>query len=98
MEELTIQAVCGFGCGSSLLLRMMIDKVLKEEGITARTFCGDVATAAATPCDVIFCSEENADRLIDRAKVPVITVVNFNNPAEVKEKVMGYIQSLEETK
>ena len=95
MEELQIQAVCGFGCGSSLLLRMKIDKVLKEEGITARTFCGDVATAAATPCDVIFCSGEIAERLINRATVPVITVVNFNNPAEVKEKVMGYIQSLE---
>ena len=57
---------------------------------------GLVATAAATPCDVIFCSEEIADRLLDRAKVPVITVVNFNDPDEVKEKVMGYINSLED--
>ena len=73
-EDLRIQAVCGFGCGSSLFLRIKIDKVLKENGITARTFCGDVGTAASTPCDVIFCSDEIAERLASRATVPVIRI------------------------
>ena len=95
-DELRIQAVCGFGCGSSLFLRIKIDKVLKEAGLTARTFCGDVGTAASTPCDVIFCSEEIADRLESRATVPVIRVKNFRDEAEVKEKVLAYYATLQD--
>ena len=52
--ELKIQAVCGFGCGSSLFLRIKIDSVLSKHGLSARTFCGDVGTACSADCDVIF--------------------------------------------
>ena len=51
--ELKIQAVCGFGCGSSLFLRIKIDNVLSKHGLSARTFCGDVGTACSADCDVI---------------------------------------------
>lgn len=95
-DELRIQAVCGFGCGSSLFLRIKIDKVLKDNGLKARTFCGDVATAASTPCDVIFCSDEIADRLVSRATVPVVRVKNFRDEAEVKEKVLEYYATLQD--
>ena len=95
-EELRIQAVCGFGCGSSLFLRIKIDKVLKESGITARTFCGDVGTAASTPCDVIFCSDEIAERLENRATVPGIRIKNFRDEAEVKEKVLEFYSTLQD--
>ena len=33
MEEIKIQAVCGFGCGSSLFLRIKIDNVLNAHGL-----------------------------------------------------------------
>ncbi len=95
-DELRIQAVCGFGCGSSLFLRIKIDKVLKEAGLKARTFCGDVGTAASTPCDVIFCSEEIAERLESRATVPVVRVKNFRDEAEVKEKVLEFYATLQD--
>lgn len=39
-----IQCVCGFGCGSSLMLKMAIDDILKKNGLEARTFTGDVGT------------------------------------------------------
>ena len=48
--ELKIQAVCGFGCGSSLFLRIKIDNVLSKHGLSARTFCGDVGTACSADC------------------------------------------------
>ncbi len=95
-DDLRIQAVCGFGCGSSLFLRIKIDKVLKENGLNARTFCGDVATAASTPCDVIFCSEEIAERLESRATVPVVRVKNVRDEAEVKEKFLEFYATLQD--
>ena len=38
-----IQTVCGFGCGSSLFLKMKVEEVLKEHNLEAEIFCGDVA-------------------------------------------------------
>ena len=44
-----IQTVCGFGCGSSLFLKMKVEEVLKEHNLEAEIFCGDVAT-----CESLF--------------------------------------------
>ncbi|MBQ1624858.1 MAG: PTS sugar transporter subunit IIB, partial [Erysipelotrichaceae bacterium] len=67
-----IQCVCGFGCGSSLMLRMAIDDILHKHNLEADTFCGDVGTCLSNPCDVIFISRELAERIEDRATVPVV--------------------------
>ena len=66
MGMIKIQAVCGFGCGSSLFLKMKIQEVLKENDLEAEIFCGDVGTCTSTPCDVIFTSEELAARVAER--------------------------------
>ena len=39
MGMIKIQAVCGFGCGSSLFLKMKIQEVLKENDLEAEIFC-----------------------------------------------------------
>lgn len=74
---LGIQTVCGFGCGSSLFLKMKVEEVLKEHNLEAEIFCGDVATCVSTPCDAIFISEELAERIKDRATVPVVVIKSF---------------------
>jgi PTS system ascorbate-specific IIB component len=96
MGEVKIQAVCGFGCGSSLFLRMRIEEVLKKSGYTANVFCGDVATCCAIECSAIFISAELAERIAGRAKVPVIVISNFMNRTEVEEKTLAYMKSLEQ--
>ena len=89
-----IQAVCGYGCGSSLMLRMAIDDILRKNGLEAETFCGDVGTCLANPCDVIFISRDLGERIIDRAKMPVVIIDNFMSKKEVEEKVMAYFETL----
>ena len=86
-----VQCVCGFGCGSSLMLRMAIDDILHKHNIEADTFCGDVGTCVANPCDVIFISRELAERIEDRATVPVVIIENFMDSSEVEEKVLAYM-------
>lgn len=95
MGEVRIQAVCGFGCGSSLFLRIKIDKVLRDNNLSARTFCGDVGTCCSADCDVIFISQELAERIEDRAKVPIVIINNFMDDNEVSEKVMAFFKTLE---
>ena len=94
MGEVRIQAVCGFGCGSSLFLRIKIDKVLSDNKLSARTFCGDVGTCCSADCDVIFISAELAERIEGRAKVPVVIINNFMSDTEVSEKVLAYFDTL----
>lgn len=45
-----IQTVCGYGCGSSLLLRTNIQKIAKAHDIEIEAFCGDVNTCCANCC------------------------------------------------
>ncbi|MCI5723287.1 MAG: PTS sugar transporter subunit IIB [Erysipelotrichaceae bacterium] len=89
-----IQCVCGFGCGSSLMLRMAIDDVLKKNGLEAETFTGDVGTCLSNPCDVIFISRDLAERISDRAEVPIIIVDNFMDSSEIETHVTSYFNSL----
>ena len=87
-----IQAVCGFGCGTSLFLKIRLDEVIQANGFSAEIFCGDVGTCLAQKCDAIFISEELADRVQGRAKVPVVVISNFMNKKEVEEKALSFFK------
>jgi len=93
MSDLKIQAICGFGVGSSTLLKIKIQGVLKELGVVADVFTGDVSSASGVECDAIFTSNELADNLRTRAKVPVIVINNFVNAAEIKEKMEEFLKT-----
>ena len=94
MKEPKIQCVCGFGCGSSLMLRMAIDDILKKHNLKADTITGDVGTCLSNQCDVIFISRELAELIVERATVPVVIIENFMDSNEVEEKVLAYMNSL----
>lgn len=89
-----IQTVCGYGCGSSLMLRMNVEAIAKQNGVEIEAFCGDVATCCANECDVIFISKELAQRIEGRAKVPLVVFQNFMNKKEVEEKTLAYFATL----
>jgi PTS system ascorbate-specific IIB component len=70
---------------------MAIDDILHKHNIEADTFCGDVGTCLSNPCDVIFISRELAERIEDRATVPVVIIENFMDSSEIEEKVLAYM-------
>ena len=98
MKNIKIQVVCGFGCGTSLFLKIKLDEVIKEIGREAEVFCGDVGTCLSHNCDAIFISEDLADRVKDRAKMPIVVITNFMNNKEVKEKTEEFFNNLEKEK
>ncbi len=63
MAKVKIMTVCGFGLGSSMVLKMNLDGVLKDLGIQADVFTGDVGSAQSTPADYIFTSKELGEKL-----------------------------------
>ncbi|MDF2654450.1 MAG: sugar transporter subunit [Bacillota bacterium] len=91
MSIVKIQAVCGFGCGSSLFLKMKIQDILKENNLEAEVFCGDIGTCTTVPCDVIFTSAELAEQIMKRTAIPVVPISNFMNKDEIREKTLLFL-------
>jgi len=88
-------AVCGFGVGSSMVLKMTLDKVVKEMGIDASVENTDISTAKATDADAYFTSQELLNDLKGSVKNPVYPVKKYMDKTEVQGQVEAYLASRE---
>lgn len=90
-----ILAVCGFGVGSSMVLKMTLDKVVKELGLDATVENTDIASAKATSADVYFTSAELAPDLKNSTDKPVYSIMKYMDKNEVGEKMNEYLAGRE---
>lgn len=83
-----ILTVCGMGLGSGLLLRMQVEKALKQLGVPADVEVSDMgsARAMASRVDLIVTSAELAQQL-GNVRPPVVTIVNFVSLNEMVTKL-----------
>lgn len=81
-----ILAVCGLGQGTSLILRMNIEDVLRELGVEAEVDHMDVSAAAAEKADLIVASPQLAPLLAGH-KAKVVVVNSYLNKAEIKKAI-----------
>lgn len=79
-----IVAVCGLGMGSSLILRMNIEDVLKKNNIKAVTEHTDVSSIEGNNPDIIVTSAELVKNLKE-TKAKVIVVKNFFDKDEIEK-------------
>lgn len=86
-----ILTVCGLGQGSSLILRMNVESVLKEMGIEAEVDNSDVSTALFSKPDVIITNKELAENLKDSA-IPVVIVRNYFDKNEIREALQEFLK------
>lgn len=87
-----ILAVCGFGVGSSMILRMSLEKVFKQMGIDAEVENTDINDARGTRCDAIFTSEELLQEIKSTVTTPVYAVKKYMDLVEVKSAVEKFIK------
>ncbi|MDN4075932.1 PTS sugar transporter subunit IIB [Fictibacillus terranigra] len=78
-----ILCVCGLGQGTSLILRMNVETVLRDLGISADVENTDVSAASSMPSDYIITSNELAQTL-EAASADVIVVHNYFDISEIK--------------
>ena len=93
MNKPRIMVVCGFGLGSSLVLKMTLDDVLKEEALEAETFCADANTATGENFDAVFTSNE-LKHLFEGSPKPQVVIANFLSKDEVREKGLDIVREL----
>jgi len=94
MKKLKIVAVCGFGVGSSVILKMTIEKMLSEEGVAADVEPQDITSLGGINTDIVFTSSELSGRVGEIVCCPVVAIDNFIDVNEVKEKGLGLIREL----
>ena len=86
-----ILCVCGLGMGSSLILKMSVEKAMKELGIPCDVDHWAAGTMEGMNCDLIVASEDFRDELQDKGNV--VFVLNVIKVAEIKETLQTYLKA-----
>lgn len=80
-------AVCGFGVGSSMVLKMSIEKACKERGIDCEVENTDLSSAKGSNADAVFTSNELADELESSMNCPVYPIKRYMDKEEVGQSL-----------
>ena len=85
-----ILAVCGNGLGSSFMISINVNKVMKQLGLQGECKNMDLATAKTEAADYYIGSPEIMEQLADgkRKTIPLINVVSLS---EIEEALKKYI-------
>ncbi len=94
MSKIRIMAVCGFGIGTSLILKMKIEGVLKKHDIDADVFTADTTSAPSETADIIFTSQEISEVIASKVKAPMVIINNFLSEDELVGKAIPAIKKL----
>lgn len=86
-----IMTVCGFGVGTSLLLKMTVDSILEEEGINSDVEAVDMTSACGNSADLILTSKEIGEEIEGQVSGKLVYISNFMDKEEVKEKILKAI-------
>lgn len=77
-----ILCVCGLGQGTSLLLRMNVEEVLKEMGIRADVDNTDLSSVSSMQADYIVTNQVFADQMTN--DTPKVIVENYFDKDEIR--------------
>ena len=69
--------VCGFGVGTSLLLKMTVDSILEEEGINGEVEAIDMTSACGNSADLILTSKEIGEEIEGQVSGKLVYISNF---------------------
>lgn len=94
-----ILAICGMGLGSSMILKITLEKVIRKLGIDATVDVTDITVGRgqADTVDIVVTSEELAER-IGGVKAQIITVKDYFDVQEMTEKLQKAIEKIERSK
>lgn len=88
---LRIKTACGVGMGSSLILRMYTEDVLKKLGVEASVEAIDAAQARGAKADLVLCSPALVDTC-SGGNAETIGIHSFTNHSEIEEKLVEFLK------
>ena len=91
-EDLEVITVCGVGMGTSLIMRMTAEEVLKELGLRAHVQAMDVGSARGMHADMLIGQSMHTEEFQGRFPA-VVTVENFIDKTEMREKILAGLEA-----
>jgi ascorbate PTS system EIIB component len=88
-----IATLCGMGFGTSMMLKLFIEEILKAEGLKAEVIPWDLGSFKGQQADIVVAPTDMKMHLKD-AKSEVVLIRNLVDKAEIKEKILLAIQEL----
>lgn len=85
-------AVCGFGVGSSMVLKMSVEKAARELGVEMEVDNTDISSAKAEVADVYFTGPDFAKELVASGKQHVYVVERYMDKDEVKGQLECFLK------
>lgn len=86
-----ILAVCGFGVGSSMVLKMTAERVCREIGLDAEVENTDLSSAKGTYADLILTSYELAEEIKNSTKTKIYPIKKYMDKEEVRVAIEKYV-------
>lgn len=83
---ISIITVCGNGIGSSLMLKMKIEEICRENGIQATVESCDFNAATSRTCDLIVTVKELATQFKSEQKVAIVR--SYINKKKIQEDIL----------
>ncbi len=88
-----IATLCGMGFGTSMMLKLFIDDILKAEHIKAETLPWDLGTFKGQSADIVVAASDMAMHL-KNTNARVVLIKNLVDKNEIREKILKAIQEL----
>ena len=86
-----IATLCGMGFGTSMMLKLFIDEILKAEGIKAETIPWDLGTFKGQQADIVV-APTDMEMHLRTTNAKVVLIRNLVDKKEIKEKVMKAVE------
>ncbi|OOM76621.1 PTS sugar transporter subunit IIB [Clostridium sp. BL-8] len=90
---MNIMTVCGMGMGSSLILKMNVDDILKKNGIKADVEACDLGSVNGKATDLVITTYELKSQIEDKG-FNVVYVHNVVDKKSIEEIVLEAINNL----
>lgn len=88
-----IATLCGMGFGTSMMLKLFIDDILKQEGIRAEVIPWDLGSFKGQQADIVVAPTDMESHLRS-ATSKVVLIRNLVDKAEIKTKILEAIHQL----
>lgn len=88
-----IATLCGMGFGTSMMLKLFIEDILKAEGVKAEVVPWDLGTFKGQQADIVVAPTDMESHLRSTT-AKVVLIRNLVDKAEIKSKVLEAIRNL----
>ena len=90
-----IATLCGMGFGTSMMLKLFIDDILRAENIKAEVIPWDLGSFKGQSVDIVV-APTDMERHLKSASGKVVLIRNLVDKEEIKTSILEAIKSLEE--